>query len=72
MLKNKSSKGQGNWKRFMRTERKEFFPVYRKGKKKDLGTHRSASLTLIPRKVMEQGILEIFPNILWKKEGDSE
>lgn len=40
----------------MRTERKEFFPVFRKGKKEDLGNYRPGSLTLYPG--IEQRILE--------------
>jgi len=33
-------------------------PIFKKGKKEDRGNYRTIGLTLIPRKVMEQLILE--------------
>lgn len=46
--------------------------MFRKGKKEDLVTYRPASLTLVPGKVMEQGILETIFRHMMDKEGDSE
>ncbi|PKU45797.1 rna-directed dna polymerase from mobile element jockey- hypothetical protein [Limosa lapponica baueri] len=43
-------------------------PVFKKGKKKDPGNYRPISLTSIPRKVMDQLILEVIPKHLEEKK----
>ncbi|GAB0183184.1 mitochondrial enolase superfamily member 1 [Grus japonensis] len=43
-------------------------PVFKKGKKEDPGNYRSASLTSIPGKVMEQLILEVISKHVEEKK----
>ena len=43
-------------------------PVFKKGKKKDLGNYRPVSLTSVPGKVLEQLVLEAISKQLEEKK----
>ncbi|KFQ12409.1 hypothetical protein N330_12757, partial [Leptosomus discolor] len=43
-------------------------PIYKKGRKEDLGNYRPVSLTLVPGKVMEQIILRTITSHLQKNQ----
>ena len=43
-------------------------PVFKKGKKEDLGNYRPVSLTSVPGKVMEQLVLDAISKQLEKKK----
>ena len=44
-------------------------PVYKKGKKEDLGKYRPVSLTLVPGKIMEQVILSAITQHMQDNQG---
>ena len=64
-----SLKGHGGQERCPRIgEVTSVTPVFKKGKKDDLENYRPVSLTAIPRKVMEQFILEVISRHVGNKK----